>query len=360
MTWKVVAKADNPDQQTLSTLEELTGLGRGEVLLALRRNGLTAGDGLTEDRAKSLSASLSGFGLLCTVMPSADAGPAGDAPALFRVVLTGYKPGNRARLRECLERLSGLPPEQVVLWLGRIPFVLKDGIDHESARKIRRALSEAGAMVELKPSGLQGEASRARPEADAARESRPARAPARQSEAAAGSRQKSVLEPAIEKEPPALPEPPVLEGAHVDGACPPRLRFFSPGRAASEPPVIPGKDDLEKVPPAFATLPPAISHPRPPGPVQPLSVFLHAPSRRALADASRALCEQLDFRESDLPGSGSDPVWIATVGTPEKAAELSALLEEAGATVMVRPDSSPFTLPRPRAVWSFLSWLGAK
>lgn len=361
MNWKVVARADNPDQQTLSTLEELTGLGRGEVLLALRRNGLTAGDGLTEDRARTLSASLSGFGLSCTVLPSLVPGAREHgSSAMFRVVLTGYKPGNRARLRERLEKLSGLPPEQVVLWLARIPFVLKDGIDHETARQIRRLLTDSGGIVEIKPSSSPGAAALPlRPGRDSAtleRTGPASESPSPASIPAAAGTPVLRAGAALEEEPPGSPEPPALEEIPTDGAFPPMLRFCSPGRAPLDPPVIPGVEDLSRVPQVLGTLPPVISLPKPPFPAQALAVYVSAGSGRVLSDVSRILRELFDFRDAEISLSRNLPFWVATVGTAEKAIEFSSLLEEAGATVLVRNSDGPPSAPASGGP-GFLEWL---
>ena len=151
MLWRVVVSSEQPDEAALAALAELTGLGRGEIVLSLRRGDLIAGTGMTLERARELALRLADdFRLAARAVPLSEE-PSASARQLFRVVLTGYRPGSRARLRDRLEKLSGLPSEQIALWMGRIPFVLRRGIDHETARTVRRRIQSAGGLVDLKP-----------------------------------------------------------------------------------------------------------------------------------------------------------------------------------------------------------------
>jgi ribosomal protein L7/L12 len=151
MLWRVVVSGDEPDEQAVSALCELTGLGRGEVVLSLRRGDLIAGTGFKLERARELALKLgSDFKLAARVVPLTEDAST-SAQQYFKVVLTGYRPGSRARLRGQLEKLSGLPPEQVALWLSKIPFVLRRGVDHDTARLIKRRIQSGGGLAELRP-----------------------------------------------------------------------------------------------------------------------------------------------------------------------------------------------------------------
>jgi len=359
MNWKVVARADNPDQQTLSTLEELTGLGRGEVLLALRRSGLVAADGLSEDRARILAANLgSGFNVSCTVLPSP--GGRGSSSTAFRVVLTGYQPGQRARLRETLEKLSGLPPEQVVLWLARIPFVLKDSVDHETARRIKRILGDAGGIVELKP--LSGPVHP--PAADPVRAA-PPREPAPAARPVPASRPhgaEPAVPPASSEPPEQLPEPPALPETRWSSDAPPALCFSAPGRAAAVPPRLPSQEELCRIPPEGALRPPVHQGSPPPLPSSPHHLYLGRPSPLDRTRVADALCSVLDFRreEAEVALDGS-PAWILTISSFEKAVEIAARLESCHATVLVsgNPPAPVAVAPARAAHHGFLRWLMA-
>ncbi len=357
MRWKVVVRAENPDASTLFTLEELTGLSRGEVLLALRRNGLAAGDDLDEDRARALADSLGGLGLSSTTLPSP--GREESPSPLFKLVLTGYQPGSRARLREKLEKLSGLPPEQIVLWLSRIPFVLRDSVDHDTARTIKRALLEAGATVELKPSQ--------------SRQAMPAPAPDESpSEAPAGAAGTSgtrggPADPAVEaadmEEPPIgdpPPGPPEIEYCTASAGPPEVLRFSAPGRSLPLPPVLPGAADLEKTPPVTVGTPSVIQASEPPVLGQALQILVSASSPIVAGRLRRTLASALDFREEEICSLKEGSMYlVATVPGPEKAEELSSMLESTGATVVVRPAGLGDVLPGtvPSDTTGFLSWL---
>ena len=151
MDWKVVARGGRPSPETLEALCRLTGLRRDEVVLALGREGVVAGTRLSEERAQSLGDSLSrDLGIACRILP--DGGQAPGEPR-FRVILTGFRSGYRSRLRRKLQELTGLPPEQVTLWLSRVPFVLSRNVDSRTAESIRRSVTPAGGIVQVAPEG---------------------------------------------------------------------------------------------------------------------------------------------------------------------------------------------------------------
>lgn len=370
MSWKVLARGDNPDRQALSTLEELTGLGRGEVLLALRRSGLIAADGISEERARSLAASLSGFGLECSVVP-AGAGDSEAVSARFRVVLTGFRPGHRARLRERLQQMSGLPPEQVVLWLARIPFVLRDDVDHETARRIRKSLVDAGGFVELRPLRIprQEGASKPLPACEPAQGGFPsppgacATAGLEGADAPEASRHRAEAPTESAEAPPGveLPEPPLPGRTKWSRLPPPVLRFFAPGTTPALPPVLPGTEESRRMPPVAAVRPPRFAVP-PPAPERCYSILVGRPSEEGLKALSSALSRELDLREEEIARlSRRFPAWVATFSSPEKRHEVACRLEEMSATVLVDP---PGAAPSSQdesggSGGGLLSWLGA-
>lgn len=370
MSWKVLARGDNPDIQALSTLEELTGLGRGEVLLALRRSGLVAAEGISEERARALAASLSGFGLECSAVP-AESDDSEALNARFRVVLTGFRPGHRARLRERLQKLSGLPPEQVVLWLARIPFVLRDEVDHETARRIRKALVDAGGFVELRPLRIarQGRAPKAPPEAEAPPGESPALlepcSPARPdaSGPSGASCVSAEASGADEEAPPVVEpvEPPLPDRSKWSRLPPPVLRFFAPGTTPPLPPILPGAEESGRIPPVAAVRPPKFSKP-PPAPSHRYSIHIGRPSEEGLKVLSSALSKELDLREEEIARlSRRFPAWVATFASQEKRDEIACRLEEMPITVLVGPpEPAPAGREEPgESPGGLLSWLGA-
>lgn len=373
MSWKVLVRAENPSPGTLATLEELTGLGRGEVLLALRRTGLVVGEDFDEERARALSRTLGDLGLSCSVSPSAI-----PEATQFRVVLTGFRPGYRARLRETLQKLSGLPPEQIVVWLSRIPFVLKDSVDHETARRIKRILVEAGGMVDLRQTRENpAQPPAGRPAAAPVSQAAPGMHPSRsiqETEPAApipaappdgsspppepDAASASPGDPPVDPPPcPAQDEPPLLPESRMPGQAPPALCFRWPGRSPQEPPVIPTPEDLQRIPPSSCDTPPVLSRP-PSARSGSLSVYLSAVSGEAVESLIATLCERLDFRREEalaLVGS-PPPVRIASGQPPGKAAEIAAMLEGPGVTLSLC-STQPSRLPRESAHDGFMSWL---
>lgn len=359
MSWRVLARAENPAPGTLATLEELTGLGRGEVLLALRRNGLLVGDGFEEERARALSKTLGDLGLICSVSPD-------ECPEaiLFRVVLTGFKPGHRARLRETLQKLSGLPPEQIVVWLSRIPFVLRDSVDHETARRIKRTLVESGGMVDLRPVATprppSAEPVRSSTPPPVIREAPPESPPIPAGEASVKRTRNPGLTAGPEDPPPPLPEsPPVLPEGRMPGQAPPTLLFRWPGSAPPEPPVLPTLEDMSRIPPQASEAPPIIA-PAPSQPENALSVYISSVSPEALDGVIGTLCERLDFRREEAEAliGGGMPSRVASGQPQRKAAEIAALLERPGVTVSLCASTPSRPAPR-RNPEGFMSWLNS-
>ncbi len=357
MSWRVLARAENPAPGTLATLEELTGLGRGEVLLALRRNGLLVGDGFEEERARALSKTLGDLGLICSVSP--DESP---EATLFRVVLTGFKPGHRARLRETLQKLSGLPPEQIVVWLSRIPFVLRDSVDHETARRIKRTLVESGGMVDLRPVATPRPPSAGTVHGitppRVVRETPPETPPAAVVEAS--EKRTRIPERTAEDPSPPLPEsPPVLPEGRMPGQAPPSLLFRWPGSTPPEPPVLPSLEDLSRIPPQVSEAPPIIA-PAPSQPENALSVYLSSVSPEAVDGVIGTLCERLDFRREEAMAliDGGMPSRVASGQPQRKAAEIAALLERPGVTVSLCTSTPSRPAPR-RSPEGFMSWLNS-
>lgn len=385
MDWKVVVHAESPPAEALETLGELTGLNRGELLRALRRGTLIAGSGYGRDRAASLASSLrEDFGLEATALPAPgqrkQKGTA-DSGTLFRVVLTGYRPGKRARLRDALQRLSGLPPEQVVIWLSRIPFVLRDRTDHDTARKIRRAITEAGGMIDMRPVMDRSD------ERDL-RAKREERADSGDVSEAAGRT------PVEDTGPPPLPPAPPLSSVVEPGrSSPPPVAHFLPPEPSEEllpPPVVPDATEgtLTEAPPAIRFLkppcqfapppvagavevsepPPVIDCNTPPGaalelPPEPPTIFrllLHRPSRCSRSSVEEALRSLLSMSNGELAEVLSDyPAWVASFRTRERADRVARSMEMRGATVSVLREGE---LPPVLSVdggQSFRKWIGA-
>lgn len=145
MDWKVVVQGGSPTPASVEALTGLTGLARDEILSALRRGKLVAASGLPEDRAQDLGDRLArGGGITCRILPDTPEVVSGPR---FTVLLSGFAPGYRTRLRRKLQELTGLPPEQVVVWLSRTPFALARGVDADAARRIRGQITAAGGVV---------------------------------------------------------------------------------------------------------------------------------------------------------------------------------------------------------------------
>jgi hypothetical protein len=381
LDWKVVVHAESPSAEALETLGELTGLNRGELLRALRRGTLIAGSGYGRDRAASLAKSLrEDFGLEATALPApgdSDAGSGEDARTLFRVVLTGYRPGRRARLRDALQRLSGLPPEQVVIWLSRIPFVLRDRTDHDTARKIRRAITEAGGMIDMRPVMDRSPKRTPRrkrrepeeqeePSGEAEEPSAPPPTPPRPPISSAAEAVRSSPPPRISFIPPEpsadLMPPPVVPEAAAGGstAPPPRIRFLKPPSGFAPPPVA-GVREVSDPPPAISfSSPPEASMQLPPEPATRFRLLLHRPSRcsrSSVEDALRSLLSMSGEEMADL--LGDYPAWVASFRDRERADTVARSLEMRGATVSVLREGELPPVLSASGGESFRKWIGA-
>ena len=149
MRWKVTLSGSNPSKKVVKILMELTNLESSEVLLALKKGSLIASSGISKARAEELSASLSKHsGIKCVLLP---VDVVDSHPLRFRVVLVECEVGKRSRLRRKLQELAGIHHEQAVLWLSKIPFVIKKHVDNNTARQIKNAITEAGGIVRIEP-----------------------------------------------------------------------------------------------------------------------------------------------------------------------------------------------------------------
>jgi hypothetical protein len=150
MNWSVVARGRSPSGEAVVHLCSRTGRPASEVRAGLvSQRGFVIGEGLERDGADSLAASLSFHGITLEVVPST---VSPDSQG-FRVVLTGYAPGSRGRLRAALMRMSGKTDEEVIGFLARIPFALRRGASAETAAAVRRVIEAAGGVVEIRPEG---------------------------------------------------------------------------------------------------------------------------------------------------------------------------------------------------------------
>ncbi|MFO7625828.1 MAG: hypothetical protein R6V62_01055 [Candidatus Fermentibacteraceae bacterium] len=150
MNWSVVARGRSPSGEAVVHLCSRTGRQASEVRAGLvSQRGFVIREGLERDGADSLAASLSFHGITIEVVPSTGGPDAGG----FRVVLTGYAPGSRGRLRAALMRMSGRTDEEVIGFLARIPFALRRGASPETAASVRRVIEAAGGVVEIRPEG---------------------------------------------------------------------------------------------------------------------------------------------------------------------------------------------------------------
>jgi hypothetical protein len=382
LDWKVVVHAENPSGEALGTLGDLTGLNRGELLRALRRGNLMAGNGFDRTRASSLARSLrEDFGLEATALPDPGTDRTGSAPTLFRVVLTGYRPGHRARLRESLQRLSGLPPEQVVLWLSKIPFVLRDGTDHETARKIRRVMTEAGGMIDMRPvmdrpevsprgPGAPGDgAGKAEAEAGEGVEGTtgPPPAPASPPLPSRGPDRPSPPPPRICFLPPrpmeALKAPPVIEeeGQAPPEEEPPAFRFTKPRSGFVAPPVVEEMEPEQPPPPIGFDRAPQPDLFAPPEPDTRFRLLLHRPSSCSNASVEAALRSLLSMTGDEVARVMDDyPSWVASFGSRSRAEKVARALELKGATVsLLREGERPPVLTSSAGGESFRKWIGA-
>lgn len=148
MNWKVEVVGDSPSEVSVSVLAQRTGLTLDSILMAFSRGEKVVCGNLSESEAQALADRLKRDpGVTCRVLPDSDSGP--SPVQLFRVLLVNYRPGYRTRLRRRLQELTRLPQEQIINWLSRMPFVLSGGVDSETARKIKRSVTEAGGIVRI-------------------------------------------------------------------------------------------------------------------------------------------------------------------------------------------------------------------
>lgn len=148
MKWKVVAGGEEPSLKTISLIAEITSLLHDDVLSQLADGNLVIRSGLPENDAQKLADQLGrDRGVSCRVLPDSSSIP--DELPRFSIVLVDFRPGYRTRLRRKLQKLTGLPHEQIVHWLSRIPFSLGSGVDGETAKSIRKTIVEAGGIVRV-------------------------------------------------------------------------------------------------------------------------------------------------------------------------------------------------------------------
>lgn len=148
MKWKAVVKGDKPSEETVRVLTEHTGQFPHKTLLAFNREEEIVCNGLSEGEAQKIADSLRRDpGVECRILP--DSEEKVQCTAFYRVLLVNYRPGYRTRLRRRLQELTHLPQEQIVFWLSRMPFALSKGIDSETAKRIKKSISEAGGIVRI-------------------------------------------------------------------------------------------------------------------------------------------------------------------------------------------------------------------
>lgn len=237
MNWSVVARGRSPSGEAVVHLCSRTGMQASEVRAGLlSRRGLVISEGLQREGADSLAASLSFNGITVEVVPSTESTATGG----FRVVLTGYSPGSRGRLRAALMRMSGRTDEEVIGFLARIPFALRRGASAETAASVRRVIEAAGGVVEIRPEGtepvLPAPAPAARPPRRTDSPSALSESPGRASETVPGAV--------------AAPSPPPVRLREVRRVLvePHRFTTEPPGMASIEPACIPpsGTSAVEK------------------------------------------------------------------------------------------------------------------
>lgn len=198
MNWRVVARGRSPSGEAVVHLCSRTGRPASEVRDGLlSATGLVILESLSREAADNLAASLSFHGLTIEVVPcTQDPGALG-----FRVVLTGYAPGNRGRLRAALMRMSRRSDEEVIGFLSRIPFALRRNADAETAASVRRFIEAAGGVVEIRPEASAASVPKPAPEPTPAREEDPV--PPR-------GRTPKPGQPVFSPDPPEAPEAPPL------------------------------------------------------------------------------------------------------------------------------------------------------
>ncbi len=153
MKWKVIVQGDKPSVESASVLTEHTGLLLDKILMAFSHEGEIVCNDLSEGKAQKIADSLRrDRGIHCKILP--DHEEEVQPVPLFRVLLVNYRPGYRTRLRRRLQKLTHLPQEQIVLWLSRMPIVLSKGIDSETAKRIKKSITESGGIVRIEAESL--------------------------------------------------------------------------------------------------------------------------------------------------------------------------------------------------------------
>jgi ribosomal protein L7/L12 len=153
MKWKAVVQGDKPSEETIRVLTERTGKLPDKTLLAFSREEEIVCNGLSEGEAQKIADSLRRDpGVKCRILP--DSKEKTEYTTLFRVLLVNYRSGYRTRLRRRLQELTHLPQEQIVIWLSRMPFVLSKGIDSDTAKRIKKSITEAGGIVRIETESM--------------------------------------------------------------------------------------------------------------------------------------------------------------------------------------------------------------
>ncbi len=153
MKWKVIVQGNEPSEKSVLVLTERTGLLFDKILMAFSHEDEIVCNGLSEGEAQKFADSLRRDpGIRCRILPDHDEEV--QPVPLFRVLLVNYRSGYRTRLRRRLQKLTRLPQEQIVLWLSRMPIALSKGIDSETAKSIKKSITEAGGIVRIEAESL--------------------------------------------------------------------------------------------------------------------------------------------------------------------------------------------------------------
>ncbi|MEN8207936.1 MAG: hypothetical protein ABFR50_01670 [Candidatus Fermentibacteria bacterium] len=156
MKWKVIVQGDKPSVESARILTECTGLVLDDIMMALSSEEDIVCNGLAEADAQKIADDLKRDpGVQCRVLP--DQEEEIQPVPLFKVLLVNYRPGYRTRLRRRLQELTHLPQEQIVQWLSRMPIALSKGIDSETAKRIKRSITESGGIVRIETDSLPQE-----------------------------------------------------------------------------------------------------------------------------------------------------------------------------------------------------------
>jgi ribosomal protein L7/L12 len=286
MKWKVTVQGDNPTEESVRILTGHTGLPMDSILLSFSQEDDVECTGLSEAEAQNIADSLRrDSGIHCRVLPDI-AEEIQPAPR-YRVLLVNYRPGYRTRLRRRLQELTRLPQDQVVLWLSRMPFALSRGIDSETAKRIKKSISEAGGIARIETeSQIQDRLTTKRRSNAVFKTSASSAALPEIDESGTGSlfeKASETAEDAIEVIPPvitSLPDgysigPPPIDEVETSGGRvflhpPARYAVGSPSRSVNEgihtmpPPVLPDVSDRNPPEPILFSPPDVIGEDKPP------------------------------------------------------------------------------------------------